>query len=187
MDVDFYGALRGRTFEDAKTAAEDFVTVGMAERLSPHPFLDFISLPAEVRRAWRSGRVGAVLAHLSGDDGRVRPAGPLADPADPEAAREDLLALAQELGRDSEGDSQRPDASVDWAAARDTEPQPGLTSVIVVATDARRSIRTVRSVLDRGSDGEIEVIVVDAGSAPPVALGLRAAFHGDARVELLRL
>ncbi len=187
VDLEFYGALRGRRFEDAKTAAEDFVSVGMSERLSPHPFLDFISLPAEVRRAWRGGRVGVVLAHLSGDDGRARPAGPLADPADPEAAREDLLALAQELGRDIGGESERPVASVDWTAVRGRELQPALTSVIIVATEARRAIHTVRSLLDRSGDSEIEVIVVDNGSATPAALGLRAAFHGDARVELLRI
>ena len=78
-------------------------------------------------------------------------------------------------------------ASVDWAAVRDRGLRPAVTSIVVVSTEARRTIRTVRSVLDRSGDSEIEVIVVDAGSAPPAALGLRAALHGDARVDLLRI
>ena len=102
--MEFYGALRAREFEDAAEAAEDFVAHGMPQRLSPHPFLDFVSLPSDVRRAWRDGKVAPVLAHLTGEDGRVRPAGPLAEPVDPVSARADLLALARRLGREAHGE-----------------------------------------------------------------------------------
>lgn len=187
MDAEFYGALRGREFDDATTAVEDFVEVGMSQRLSPHPFLDFVSQPAEIRRAWRDGRVAAVLAHLTGEDGRARPAGPLADSVDPDEARASMLALAQRLGREAAGKADPRIASVDWPVVQEKALRPVLTSVVVVATEPRRSIRTVQNVLDRSDGREIEVVLVDRGSAAHAALGLLAAFHGRTRVELVRL
>lgn len=187
LDVEFYAALRGREFEGADQAAVDFVSHGMPARLSPHPFLDFVSLPPEIRRAWRDGKVGPVLEHLTDEDGAVRPTGPLARPADPEAARTAMLGLARQLGREAAGVSPVAPPSVDWLAAKEKDRRPDLTSVVVVATDARRTIRTVQQLLERSGDIDVEVVVVDCGSPPHAALGLLASLQECAGAELLRL
>ena len=162
-------------------------THGMPQRLSPHPFLDFVSLPSDVRRAWRDGKVAPVLAHLTGEDGRVRPVGPLAEPVDPVSARADMLALARRLGREARGEVDPGPTSVDWRAAALKTLRPDVTSVVVVATEPRRTLRTVQKLLERSGDGEVEVVVVDCGSAPHAALGLLASLHGRPQVELVRL
>ena len=187
MDVEFYSALRGREFEDVVAAAEDFVAHGMPLRLSPHPFLDFVSLPSEIRRAWRDGKVAPVLAHLTGADGRVRPEGPLAEPDDPASAGAGMLALAQCLGREAAGEVDPGPGPVDWRAAALEELRPDRTSVVVLATEPRRTLRTVQKLLERSGAGELEVVVVDCGSAPHAALGLLASLHGRAQVQLTRL
>lgn len=89
FDAEFYAAVRGRAFDDVHAAAEDLVRWGMPRRLSPHPFLDFASMPPEVRWAWRNGRVRVVLAYLTSEQGLARPYGPLFDPRTlPEGAAE---------------------------------------------------------------------------------------------------
>lgn len=103
LDVEFYVALRGREFSGAVEADEDFVDEGMRRLLGPHPFLDFVSLPGETRRAWRQGRVRQVLAQLSDGDGVMRPVS-LAESAEPAAARAYLLTLAAQLGRETAAD-----------------------------------------------------------------------------------
>ena len=187
LDVEFYAALRAREFADATEAAADFVAHGMPQRLSPHPFLDFVSLPSEVRRAWRDGKVTSVLAHLTGEDGRMRPTGPLAEPVDPASARADMLALAQRLGREAAGQVDPGPGPVDWRAVALEALRPDRTSFVVLATEPRRTLRTVQKLLERSGDGELEVVVLDCGSAPHAALGLLASLYGRAQVELLRL
>lgn len=187
MDAEFYAALRGRPFDSPTEAAEDFVVHGMPHRLTSHPFLDFVSLPPDVRRAWRAGKVAPVLAHLTGADGRIRPMGPLTEIADPASARADLLGLARRLGREAAGGANPTPTSVDWRAAEQTRRRADLTSVIVVAAEPRRTIRTVDHLLKRSDGHELEVVVVDGGSAAPVALGLLASLRGRPGVELLRL
>ena len=187
LDVEFYGALRGLGFEDAAAAAEDFIAHGMPQRLSPHPFLDFISLPSDVRRAWRDSKVAPVLAHLTGEDGRLRPAGPLAEPVDPVSARAEMLALAQSLGCAVAGEVGPGPAPADWRDAGLKALRPDVTSIVLVATEARRTLRTVQKLLERSGDLEVEVVVVDCGSAPHAALGLLASLHGQPQVELMRL
>jgi hypothetical protein len=187
LDVQFYSALRGRDFRDAVEAAEDFVERGMPERLSPHPFLDFISLPPEIRRAWRQGKVTQVLRHLSGEDGRVRPAGPLCTTTDPALARKAMLALARSLGREAGGGVDPDPAVIDWGAVGEKDLQPDRTSVVVVAAEPRPTSRAVERLLQHADDLEVEVVVVDAGSPPHVALGLCASMHERPGVQLVRL
>ena len=49
VDLDYYAAVRGRSFADEAAAARDLVRHGMPARLSPHPRIDFVSLPPEIR------------------------------------------------------------------------------------------------------------------------------------------
>lgn len=187
LDVPFYAALRGQDFRSAVEAAEDFVGRGMSQRLSPHPFLDFVSLPPETRRAWRRGEVGRVLEHLAGEDGRMQQVGPLATSAEPASARASLLGLAARLGREATDDADPEPAPVDWGAVAAQTRRRDRVSVIVVAAQARQTVRTVQSVLRNADDRELEVLVVDCGSPPHVALGLHASFHDSVEVEVVRL
>ena len=168
LDVEFYAALRGRrSFGTAIEAAEDFVGHGMAERLSPHPFLDVLSLPGEVRRAFRLGKVNPVLQHLTGSDGLVRPVGPLADSRDPGAIRAHLLTVAGRLGDGRTGPTESQGASLRPHVA-------GRTSVVVLSDDSRSTIRSAASVVRHADDLDVEVVVVDRGLPPHVVLGLHA-------------
>jgi len=187
LDVEFYGALRGRRFTDAVEAAEDFVEEGMPRLLTPHPLLDVVSLPAEARRAWRQGRVRQVLAHLVGDDGQVQPVGPLAQSQDPTSARTQLLTLAARLGREPEAPGDPVPSSVDWSLLAGQPRQAGLTTVVVVASQVRPTSQAVQSALRHAGEQAVQVVVVDPGSPAHVALGLGAAFFGWDEVELLRV
>jgi len=186
MDVEFYAALRGCSFGDAMAAAADFVDRGMSNRLSPHPLLDFASLPREVRKAWRQGRVAQVLGHLTGDDGQIRPAGPLAA-VEPEVARAAMLSLAKQLGREEEGPGDLGPAAADWPAVGERELRRDRISAIVVAADPKRTVRAVERALRHAEGRDFEVIVVDRGSEPHVALHLCAALQASPDVQLLRL
>ncbi len=165
LDVEFYAALRGRHFESPIEAAEDFVDHGMAQRLSPHPFLDVLSLPAGVRRAFRRGKVNPVLRHLTGPDDLVRPVGPLAAPRDPEKLRTHMLAVAERIG------GQR-------ASPRRTRPArprtAGRTSVVVMSDGSPSTLRSAASAVRHAGNLDVEVVVVDRGLPPHVVLGLHA-------------
>ncbi|MBA2954517.1 glycosyltransferase [Nocardioides sp. MAH-18] len=177
LDVEFYAAQAGRTFADPAEAADHAVAVGMPERLTPNPFLDFLAMPVPVRRAWRAGRVGAVLDHLAGDDGRARRIGQLFDPrvhrpSDPAAVPLlDFLAHASDDAALPVPDDHRGPAPTRAAAreallaaarvvatagrsAPDGGPRvPGRTTVVIPgAQDWRAAQRAVRSVWD--STGE---------------------------------
>jgi hypothetical protein len=186
MDVPFYAALRGREFGSPEEAAEDFVTRGMAQRLSPHPFLDFVSLPSEVRRLWRRGKVGQVVGHLTGEDGRVHPVGPLSSPEDPSSARAGLLRLATELGREASGIGEAL-PGIDWSHMAERPGRAGLTSVVVIAAEVRPTVQAVQILLRHAPGHDVEVVVVDHGSAPHVALGLHAALNGRPGLSLVRV
>lgn len=164
LDIEFYGALRGRTFETAIEAAQDFVGHGMGQRLSPHPLLDVLSLPARVRRAFRLGKVDEVLDHLTGPDSRVGPVGPVAAVDEPQQLRTHLLAVAERLGGRRE---HRPAAIPRTRVA-------GRTSVVVLSDDSRLTLRSAASVVRHAGDLDVEVVVVDRGLPPHVVLGLHA-------------
>ena len=157
----------------------------MRRRLSPHPFLDFASLPPDVRLAWRRGNVRKVLAHLTDDEGTVRPAGPMAT-AD-RNARGSMLALARRLGREAAGEPRREERP-QWRMAGPQDRREGLVSVVMLAGDVRRTARAVDSLMERAAEGEgeVELVVVDRGSDPHVALGLHARLHGRSGVDLVR-
>jgi glycosyl transferase family 2/glycosyl transferase family 1 len=205
LDVEFYAAQVGRTFADAAEAAEHAATVGMPERLSPNPFLDFLAMPVPVRRAWRAGRVGAVLDHLASDEGRGRRTGQLFDPRRYRGTLLDFLASTADdaelpVPDDHRGPTPTRGAaraalldSVRGAAAAPGPRVPGRTTVVVPgAEDWRAAQRAVRSVWD--STGEpvgdlaergLEVVVVDQGSRPPAAQALASALVGMARLVRL--
>ena len=175
LDVEFYAALRGRDFADATEAAEDLAEQGMARLLSPHPFVDVASLPGEARRAWRQGKVRAVLAELG-----ARPNSPLADADDPDAARARLLALATELGRETADPYPAPDRPSLGAVP----PRPGVTTLALVASGTKQTRGTVEAALRYAAGRDVQVLVVDHGSAPHLSLGLAAALRPE--VELVR-
>lgn len=164
LDVDFYAALRGRRFESPIEAAQDFVAHGVEQRLSPHPFLDVLSLPADVRRDFRQGKVNAVLRHLTAADGVARPVGPVADPQDPAAVRTHMIAVAGRIGAQRD----HPSAAVSQARVA------GRTSVVVQSDDSRSTLRAAASVVRHAGDLDVEVVVVDRGLPPHVVLGLHA-------------
>ncbi|MGI8900188.1 MAG: glycosyltransferase [Nocardioides sp.] len=81
-------------------------------------------------------------------------------------------------------------AQVDWRAAADALARrvDGRTSVVIPTySDCAMTIRAAGSVLDRADWLDVEVIVVDNGSPPHLALTMRAEFLGDDRVHYLRL
>ena len=182
VDLPFYAALRGRAFASPLDAARDFVDHGMAERLTTHPLLDFHSLPAEVRRAWRRGRVDEVLEALADEQGRPRPVGPLAESADPVAARAQALDLARALGTQEASDL----PEIDWHDVAEQPRLPGRTSVVVVAAEVQATRRAVESILEDVRD-DLEVVVVEPGLPAHAALGLHASFHDRDGVSLLRV
>lgn len=182
LDLEFYAALRGEVFSSREEAAEDFVRHGLWLQLTPHPDLDVVSLPREVRRAWRQGRARDVLEMLDGGDGRLQAPGPLDRADDPGAVREELRRLAARLG----GERHDPAAGADDGAPRSE--RTGV-SLVVVATDPRPTARTVESVLQRVADLalEVEVVVVDPGTPPATALHLHALWHERPEVRLHRV
>lgn len=196
IDLEFYSTLRDRPFADELSGAVDLVRYGMPARLSPHPFLDFSSLPRPVRAAWRKGQVRPVLDHLAGD-GLPRPVGPLAHTATPAQDREYMLGVARGIAEQTQGTEaesislvERERRLVDWVALRRSLPQrrSGRTSVVVPTyADAAMTIRAVQATLTQSGDEDLEVVVVDNGSAPHVSLALAAAFRHTHDVDLVRL
>ncbi|MFC7493274.1 MULTISPECIES: glycosyltransferase [unclassified Nocardioides] len=171
LDVEFYSALTGVDFESEHAAAVHAVTEGMSRRLSVSPFLDFVSLPQHLRRAWRSGRVGVVLRELEGDQ-----VGPLAGAADRGEARAAMLRAARAV------------AGTLTDAPLDRAPVAGRTSVVLTTDeDWFKTARALAAVLDERADADVEVVVVDRGSPPHVGLALAARCATRETVRLLRL
>ena len=202
VDRDYYAALRGRAFPDDLAAARDLVRHGMPDRLSPHPLVDFVSLPLGIRTHWRERRARKVVDFLleEGVDGGY---GPLAEVADRAAARTHMLEVAQALAAEP---VRAPDAGpltvaevaeaqaerLDWArlAVGLGDRVPGRTSVVIPTYgDARMTVRAVHQVRRRAAEAgdDVEVVVVDNGCDRPLALGLAAAAYGLADVALVRL
>jgi len=142
----------------------------MGQRFSSHPFLDVLSLPQEIRRAFRLGRVNPVLQHLTDPAGRVRPVGPLADPSDPVSLRAHMLEVAGRLGQ-SQG---APTPSPRGHGLGDRSVEAGRTSIVVLSDDSRSTMRSAASVVRHADGQDIEVVVVDRGLPPHVVLGLHA-------------
>ncbi|HET9423239.1 MAG TPA: glycosyltransferase [Nocardioides sp.] len=79
---------------------------------------------------------------------------------------------------------------VDWdeLAGSVSERVPGRLSVIVPThDDSRLTTRAVESVLQHTADTDLEVVIVDNGSAANVGLALAAEFFDDSRVRYTRL
>lgn len=77
---------------------------------------------------------------------------------------------------------------VDWTAMRDRESIAGRVTISMpVYQDWSMTARAVRSVLDNSSDRDIEVVIVDNGSAFYYGAPLGQLFHGDPRVRYVRL
>jgi len=190
LDVEFYAALRGQSFDDPRAAAEDFVEHGMPGRLSPHPFLDFASLPPAVRKAWRRGRVKVVLEHLAADNGGPAPAGPLSSPEDPAAARARMLSLARRLGAERDDGGGAPRGDVDWTTVGSRSRTARHTSVVVVAGAAASTtdlVNQVWQVLPASEVPHTDVVLVDPGTPPHVALSLEATVGEHPGVRTVRV
>lgn len=160
LDLEFYQALRGRTWADDALAAADFVAWAMPQGVQPHPGVDMASLPKLVRGAWRRGRPKPLLDHL-----QAAPP-PVLTPAD----RMKLVEIARRVG------SADP-VAVDWSAvaARELDRVPGRVSVIVtVEGDRAEASSAVGSVLEHAAGPFLEVIVVDHGLPVADALSLAA-------------
>lgn len=200
LDLEFYEALTGERFDSGDAAAEHAVTVGMPGRLSPHPLLDLASMPADVRRSWRAGRVRAVLAHLDSEAGRQRPSSPLFDPRVSGTSLVEFLAVA---GPDTSlpVPASRPGRAPTLieahgalvATARGVAPQtpadrvPGRTSVVISMGGDLKATRTaVLAVLKSSGSADIEVVVVDDGADLRAALALTALYVGIDQVRLSR-
>lgn len=178
LDVEFYSALRGRAFPDERAAAVDFVSTGMTRRLSGHPLVDFCSLPAQIRKAWRLGRLGPVVdAVRPGEDGQ----GPLSAVADTDAARSTMLEWARSLG------AQRPVSTL--RADRVAGSLIDAEVVTVASAEASATLRTVRSVLRRADEdgSHLAVTVVDPGTPVHVSLALAALSVAEPRLVVHRV
>ncbi len=176
MDAEFYSALRGLEFTSELEATRDIVAVGLPGRLSPHPFLDYGSQPPELRRAWRNARVHTLVERLAGPEADRSAWGPLASGTN--ADRDRMLGLARSIGSNvALLPLRRPHTSI----------RAQCTTIIVVARDrvseAERSVRLLRA---HSGAAELDVIVIDDGSAPHAALGLGARLD-HAALRLIRI
>lgn len=202
LDVGWYEAVTGLGFVSAEECAAHVVEVGMPDRLSPSPFLDLVCMPAPVRRAWRTGRIGVVLEHLRSDEGREKPCGVLFDPRQvpgelPLAAflaaadASTLLPLPpSRVARSLTVGEARTALMAPPAVLGPARPQvPGRTSVVVVdeAGDWRTTERAVRSVLDNTPGADLEVLVLTVGQARPVRQATTAAYVGVPQVRVHHL
>lgn len=57
----WYSAQSDRYFASDRAAAKDFLEVGMAKEMSPHPLMDPRSWPGHLRQSWRQGKFGHVM------------------------------------------------------------------------------------------------------------------------------
>lgn len=80
LDVEYYSALVGFEPNDGREAAEHYIAVGASRGVSPTPFLDLTTLPAEVASAARSGEIKRLLEHLRSPEAYERPLSALFDP-----------------------------------------------------------------------------------------------------------
>jgi hypothetical protein len=56
LNLAYYSAVTGKAITDEAAAARDLVRHGMPDRLSPHPRIDLVSLPAAIQTRWRERR-----------------------------------------------------------------------------------------------------------------------------------
>jgi GT2 family glycosyltransferase len=213
LDRGWYETLRGRTFADDSAAVEDFVEWAMPRELAPHPLLDVASAPKKVRNAWRTGHPKPWLSDL---ETTKRPAlGMLLDtptvrghasvaaflstltatdavPLPPRAARGSLTvgeARAGSLAVHAALASTPPLDADDWTAADLALPSrvAGRTSIVMPTyEDASMTERAVRRVVEHRGGLDVEVIVVDNGSADGIHLALHTALDDTPGVRLLR-
>lgn len=77
---------------------------------------------------------------------------------------------------------------IDWDDMQLRESVPGRVSISMpVYQDWAMTARAVRSVLDNSGDVDVEVVIVDNGSAYFYSAPLGQLFHGDPRVRYIRL
>jgi len=77
---------------------------------------------------------------------------------------------------------------VDWEDMETREVVPGRVSISMpVYQDWAMTARAVRSVLDNSGDVDVEVVIVDNGSAYYYSAPLGQLFHGNPRVRYVRL
>ncbi|GAA2141742.1 hypothetical protein GCM10009825_30590 [Arthrobacter humicola] len=77
---------------------------------------------------------------------------------------------------------------IDWEAMRSRDSVPGRVTISMpVYQDWAMTARAVRSVLDNSGDVDVEVVIVDNGSAYYYSAPLGQLFHGDPRVRYVRL
>ena len=157
-------------------ATRDIVAVGLPGRLSPHPFLAPAASLQKLRRAWRNARVHTLVERLAGPEADRSAWGPLASGTN--ADRDRMLGLARSIGSNvALLPLRRPHTSI----------RAQCTTIIVVARDrvseAERSVRLLRA---HSGAAELDVIVIDDGSAPHAALGLGARLD-HAALRLIRI
>lgn len=77
---------------------------------------------------------------------------------------------------------------IDWEAMEQRQAVPGRVTIsIPVYQDWTMTVRAVRSVLDNSGEVDIEVVVVDNGSAYYYSAPLGQLFYADPRVKYVRL
>lgn len=77
---------------------------------------------------------------------------------------------------------------IDWDAMKSRDSVPGRVTISMpVYQDWTMTARAVRSVLDNSGEVDVEVVIVDNGSAYYYSAPLGQLFHGDPRVRYVRL
>ena len=149
------------------------------------PLFDARELTAElsVRQRHAGGALGLFLS--SAEDASPLPGGP---EITLQTARRALIEHAARLAEEST----LPPGSLepDWAMVRsrtDGRVADRLSVVVATADDWRHTVPAVASVLAADPTGDLEVVVVDHGSSPPVAARLVSEFLGQPRVHYLRV
>ena len=124
FDAGFYGAEVGRRFPSSLSGARHFVSSQAVARHSPHPLMSLPYVPKEVRAAWRTGGVPALLDWFGSAASSECPWGPYFDPREVpgvRAAITDPGGYLRELGADDRLPVHESlgDIAVTWAQARD--------------------------------------------------------------------
>ena len=205
FDHDYYALQAGRTFLSERQAVWHFLETGESAGLSPSPLYERgwyrskagVTMPLTFRHFLRTGQVeGAAGPHFDGATYLARV---------PEAAQHAGGPLGHFLASATASTLTVPSpdsgvAPVEWGVLRDALVRvtagglpeggariAGRVSLLLTTHRDRHHVRDAVELALAGADRDVEVVLVDNGSAVEVSAILAAVFVADPRVRVLRI